>query len=120
MAIDKSALSFTAVVPTTRVAHSLEGQGNQSEQWAVLDSGRTLAPYSEAFEGTVTRRWAERIAGTKTMGFQLDGKAGESLGQPILRNRRAGRGFVLSGMQLLILNWKRFPLKSKRPGLPAV
>ena len=53
-----------------------------SEQWAVLDNGRTLSPYSEAFEGKVTRRWAERIAGTKTVGFQLDGKARESLGQP--------------------------------------
>ena len=52
------------------------------EELAVLDNGRTLYPYSELFEGKVTRRWAERIAGAKTMGFQLDGKAGESLGQP--------------------------------------
>jgi hypothetical protein len=79
VAIEKSALSFTAVVPTTRVAYSLEGQANPSEQWAVLDNGRTLSPYSEASEGKVTRRWAERIAGTRTIGFQLDGKAGESL-----------------------------------------
>jgi hypothetical protein len=82
VAIDKSALSFTAVVPTTRVVYSLEGHANQSEEWAVLDNGRTLSPYSEVFEGKVTRRWAERIAGTTTMGFQLDGKAGDSLGQP--------------------------------------
>jgi hypothetical protein len=82
VAIDKSALSFSSVVPTMRVAYSLEGQGNQSEQWAVLDNGHTLSPYSEVFEGKVTRHWAERIAGTKSMGFQLDGKAGESLGQP--------------------------------------
>ncbi len=82
MAIDKSALSFTSVVPTTRIAYSLEGHANPSEQWAVLDNGRTLSPYSEAFEGKVTRRWAERIVGARTMGFQLDGKAGESMGQP--------------------------------------
>jgi hypothetical protein len=81
-AIGKSALSFTAVVPTARVAYSLEGQANQSEEWAVLDNGRTLSPYSETFEGKVTRRWVERIVGTKTMDFQLDGKAGESLAQP--------------------------------------
>jgi hypothetical protein len=82
VAIEKNALSFTAVVPTTRVAYSLEGKANQSEQWEVSDNGRTLSPYSEVFEGKVTRRLAERIAGTKTMGFQLDRKAGESLGQP--------------------------------------
>jgi len=82
VAIEKSALSFTAVVPTTRVVYSLEGQANQSEEWAVLDNGRTLSSYSEVFEGKVIRRWVERIAGTTTMAFQLDGKAGESLGQP--------------------------------------
>jgi len=81
-AIGKSALSFTGVVPTTRVAFSFEGQANQSEEWAVLDGGRTLSPYSEALQGRLTRHWVERIAGMKQVGFQLDGKAGESLGQP--------------------------------------
>jgi hypothetical protein len=36
-----------------------------------MDDGHTLSPYSEVFEGRVTRRWAERIAGTKKMRFQL-------------------------------------------------
>ena len=70
------------MVPTTRVAFSFAGQANQSEGWAALDDGRTLSPYSELFEGRFTRRWVERIAGMKKMGFQLDGKAGESLAQP--------------------------------------
>jgi hypothetical protein len=81
-AIGKSALSFTGVVPTTRVAFSFEGQANQSEEWAVLDGGRTLSPYSEVLQGRLTRQWVERIAGMKQVGFQLDGKADESLGQP--------------------------------------
>jgi hypothetical protein len=81
-AIGKSALSLTGVVPTTRVAFSFEGQANQSEEWAVLDGGRTLSPYSEVLQGRITRQWVERIAGMKQVGFQLDGKAGESLGQP--------------------------------------
>jgi hypothetical protein len=81
-AIGKSALSLTGVVPTTRVAFSFEGQANQSEEWAVLDGGRTLSPYSEVLQGRITRHWVERIAGMKQMGFQLDGKAGESRGQP--------------------------------------
>jgi hypothetical protein len=81
-AIGKSALSLTGVVPTTRVAFSFEGQANQSEEWAVLDGGRTLAPYSEVLQSRLTRHWVERIAGMKQVGFQLDGKAGESLGQP--------------------------------------
>jgi hypothetical protein len=82
VAIDKSAVSFTAVVPTTRVAYSLEGQAHQSEEWAVLDDGRTLSPYSEVLQRRLTRRWVERIAGMKKMGFQLDGKTAESLSQP--------------------------------------
>jgi hypothetical protein len=81
-AVQKSRLSFTGVVPTTRVAFSFEGQANQSENWAVMDDGHTLSPYSEVFAGRVTRRWAERIAGTKKMGFQLDGAASEALDQP--------------------------------------
>ena len=81
-AIGKSALSLTGVVPTTRVAFSFEGQANQSEEWAVLDGGRTLSPYSEVLQSRLTRQWVERIAGMKQVGFQLDGKAGESLGQP--------------------------------------
>jgi hypothetical protein len=81
-AIQRSRLSFTGAVPTTRIAFSFEGQANQSEQWAVMDDGRTLSPYSEVFEAKVTRRWAERLAGTKKMGFQLDGASGEALDQP--------------------------------------
>jgi beta-lactamase superfamily II metal-dependent hydrolase len=49
-AIEKSTLSFTGVVPTTRVGFSFEGQANQSEEWAVLDGGRTLSPYSEVLQ----------------------------------------------------------------------
>jgi hypothetical protein len=70
------------VVPTARVAFSFEGQANRSEEWAVLDDGRTLSPYSEVLQGRITRRWFERIAGMKKMGFQWDGKADESLAQP--------------------------------------
>jgi hypothetical protein len=80
--LQKSTLSFTGVVPTTRVGFSFEGQANQSEEWAVLDGGRTLSPYSEVLQGRLTRRWVERIAGMKKMGFRLDGKADESLAQP--------------------------------------
>ena len=82
VAIGKNVLSFTAVVPTTRVAYNVDGQANQSEQWAVFDDGRTLSPYAEVLQGRLTRRWVERIAGMKKVGFQLDGKAGESFGQP--------------------------------------
>jgi hypothetical protein len=80
--IDKTAISFTGAVPTTRVAFTLGGQNNPSENWAVLDGGRTLSPYSEVLQGKLMRRWIERISGTKSLGFQLDVKAGEALAQP--------------------------------------
>jgi hypothetical protein len=80
--IEKSAISFTGMVPTTRVALTQGAQRNESETWAVLDGGRTLSPYSEVLQGKLMRRWIERISGLQKMGFQLDGKAGESLAQP--------------------------------------
>jgi hypothetical protein len=82
VAIDKSSMDYSAALPTTRVAFTLGAQREQSESWAVLDEGRTLSPYSEVFQGKLMRRWIERIANTKRMAFQLDGKAGEALAQP--------------------------------------
>ena len=82
VAIEKSTMDYSAAVPTTRVAFTLGAQSERSENWAVLDDGRTLSPYSEVFQGKLMRRWIERIANTKRMAFQLDGKAGEALAQP--------------------------------------
>jgi uncharacterized membrane protein len=77
-----SAMYYSAAVPTTRVAFSADGQSNQSENWAVLDAGRTLSPQSEILEGKLMRRWIQRIANTKRMAFELDSKAGKALAQP--------------------------------------
>jgi hypothetical protein len=73
--IQKSAMSFAGPVPTTRVNFSMDGQSNQSENWAVFDSGRTLSPNSELLQGKLMRHWIERIAGTQKMVFQLDGES---------------------------------------------
>ncbi len=70
------------MVPTARVAFSFEGQANRSEEWAVLNDARTLSPHFESLTRPDHRRWFERIAGMKKMGFQWDGKADESLAQP--------------------------------------
>jgi hypothetical protein len=80
--IEKSAMSFNGSVTTTRIAFSADGQSNQSENWAVLDGGRTLSPNSEVLQGKLMRRWIARISGTQKMVFQLDDKAGESLAEP--------------------------------------
>jgi hypothetical protein len=73
--IKKSAISFAGPVPTTRVNFSMDGQSNQSEEWAVLDSGRSLSPNAELLQGKLMRHWIERIAGTQKMVFQLDGES---------------------------------------------
>jgi hypothetical protein len=73
--IQKSAMSFDGEVPTTRVNFSMDGQGNQSDNWAVLDSGRTLSPNAELLQAKLMRQWIERIAGTQKMVFQLDGES---------------------------------------------
>jgi hypothetical protein len=77
VAIEARAISFAGVVPTTRVSFTLDGDNNRSEKWAVLDDGHTLSPYSEISQGRLTRRWAERISGLKTIGFQVQGIAGQ-------------------------------------------
>ena len=78
--IRKDSLSYTGPVATTRVSVSIAGQTNQAENWAVLDNGRTLSPYSEILQGKLMRQWVARIAGTDKMAFQLD--ANESLSEP--------------------------------------
>ncbi len=75
VAIKKSAMSFSGVVATTRVSFSVNGQSNQSENWAVLDGGRTLSPNSELFQGKLMRTWVERIAKTQKMAFELNGES---------------------------------------------
>ncbi len=82
VAIDKSAMSFDEPVNTTRISFSADGQRNQSENWAVLDGGRTLSPYAEVLEGKLMRRWVQRISSTQKMAFQLGGKAAASQAQP--------------------------------------
>lgn len=78
----KSAISFTSMVPTTRVLFVSEGKNIPSEKWSVLDGGRTLAPHSELMQGKLMHLWIERIANLKELGFQLDGNAAEKGTQP--------------------------------------
>jgi len=79
--IKASAISLSGAVPTTRVVSLTEGQASR-ENWEVLSRGRTLSPYSEAFQGKAVRRWAERISANREMAFQLNGGKGESVAQP--------------------------------------
>jgi hypothetical protein len=80
--IEKSAMSFSGAVPTTRINFASEGGSSASENWAVSDRGYTVTPYSEVFQGKLTRYWAERLSGTQKIAFRFDGKAGEYLLQP--------------------------------------
>jgi hypothetical protein len=73
--IKRSAMSFAGPVPTTRVNFSTDGRISHSENWIVLDSGRTLSPNSEFLQGKLMRHWAERIAGTQKMIVQVDGQS---------------------------------------------
>jgi hypothetical protein len=76
-AIRKAAISFTGTVPTTRVAAN--DQTDQFDTWAVTDGGRTLTPYSEAFQGKATAHWIERISGTQKLSFQVEANTQSSL-----------------------------------------
>lgn len=78
-AIRRGAISFTGIVPTTRVALTAHDQTDQFDTWAVTDGGRTLTPYSEAFQGKANARWVERIAGTQKLSFQVETSTQPSL-----------------------------------------
>ena len=73
--IRKEAISFSGTVPTTRVALKANDQADQVDTWAVTDGGRTLTPYSEAFQGKLSTRWIERIAGSQKLSFEVQTKA---------------------------------------------
>ncbi len=79
--IDTSAVSFTGVVPTTRLAFTLD-DATRSEKWAVLDDGHSLSPYSQVSQGKLNRSWISRISATSKLDVQLGGLAGEMNGQP--------------------------------------
>jgi hypothetical protein len=81
VAIRSNAMSFSGPVPTTRVAFVADGQNDRSENWAVLDGGRTLSPSSEVSQGKLMQRWVERISASKKMSFEVEAKA-ESYAQP--------------------------------------
>ena len=68
--IGKNSISFSGAVPTTRVASFSDGQ--ISENWAVLDGGHTVSPYSELFQSKESRTWIQRISGTQQITVQFD------------------------------------------------
>ncbi len=80
--LQKSVISFTSFAPTTRVLFISDGEKIPSEQWQVLDGGRTLAPRSEVMQARLMHRWVERIASLKHLGVQLSGNAAEQNPQP--------------------------------------
>jgi|ERR1700733_11646018 hypothetical protein len=73
--VKRSAMSFAGPVPTTRVNLSTDGRISHSENWVVLDGGRTLSPNSELLQRKLMRYWAERIAGTQKTVVQVDGQS---------------------------------------------
>ncbi len=79
--VDRSEVSFTGVVPTTRLAFTLDDQ-TRSEKWAVLDDGHSLSPYSELFQSQLNRHWVSRIIAARQIDIHLAGIAGEMNGQP--------------------------------------
>ena len=81
VAIRNNAVSFSGPVPTTRVVFVADGQSDRSENWAVLDGGRTLSPSSEVSQGKLMQRWVARISGSKKMSFEVEAKA-EAYTQP--------------------------------------
>jgi hypothetical protein len=80
--VNRDAMSSDGVVPTTRVSFSSKGQGVESGDWAVLNGGHTLSPYSQAFQGKAIRYWIDRLASAQSVGVGFKGEAAESAVQP--------------------------------------
>jgi hypothetical protein len=94
--IDETALSFTAVVPTARLAFTLDDE-SRSEKWAVVDDGHSLTPYSEVSQGKLNRSWISRISASKKLDVRLAGIAGEMNGQPSFETEDLGLALTSIG-----------------------
>ncbi|HEV2275816.1 MAG TPA: hypothetical protein VGR96_16715 [Acidobacteriaceae bacterium] len=75
-------MNFNGAIATTRIGFNVEGKSDASENWAVLDGGHTLSPYSEIFQGKATRRWVERLASMQKLGLQFNPGADQASMQP--------------------------------------
>ena len=94
--ISTDAVSFTGVVPTARLAFTLD-DAVRSEKWAVLDDGHSLSPFSALSQGKLNRAWISRISATRRMDVQLDGLAGEMNGQPSFETEQLGAALTSIG-----------------------
>jgi hypothetical protein len=96
MPIEKGSMSFTGVVPTTRVAFVSGDQSIDSENWAVLNGGRTLSPYSEAFQGRLNRYWMQRLVDNQKLTLHL-GSASGDVAQPTFDTRELNEALSSAG-----------------------
>jgi hypothetical protein len=94
--IEKSSLSFSDAVPTTRVAFVSGDQTVRSENWAVLNGGRTLSPYSEAFQGRLNRYWMQRLVDNQKLTLHL-GSASGDVAQPTFDTRELSEALSSAG-----------------------
>jgi hypothetical protein len=81
-------MSFAGPVPTTRVNLSMDGRSRHSENWMVFDSGHTLSPNPELWQGKLMH-WVEHIAW-------------QTRGSVLFCHRRAGRNPGAGWIQLPI------------------
>ena len=95
MPIEKDSTSFTDV-PTTRVALVSGDQTVRSENWAVLNGGHTLSPYSETFQGKLTRYWMKRLVDNQQLTLHL-GSASGDVAQPTFDTRQLNEALSSAG-----------------------
>ncbi len=96
MPIEKDSMSLTGVVPTTRIAFVSGDQAIDSENWAVLNGGRTLSPYSEAFQGRLNRHWMQRLVDNQQLTLHL-GSASGDVAQPTFDTRQLNEALSSAG-----------------------
>jgi hypothetical protein len=75
--VSEHAMSFSAGWPTTPVSFRLDGNGPEVQNWAVLDRGHTVSPYSELMQAKRNRSWIERLDGTDTLVLEFHGDSHE-------------------------------------------
>jgi hypothetical protein len=75
--VAKRAMNFSGAVPTTPVSFQADGNGPEVQNWAVLDGGHTVSPYSEVMQGKRNRSWIERVAGTDMLVLEFRGGSQE-------------------------------------------
>lgn len=72
-------MNFSGAVPTTQISFRVGDSNLETENWAVLDSGRTLSPYHEIRQQAMNHLWMERLSAAESLVLEFQGEGSDDV-----------------------------------------